>query len=148
MSNEQQPTLLDNWIGWLQARIPVLKESHNVYWLKQALEGFRANKPASASNSQVEPINGTKPLPSAEQFLKTLPDNPDVIELPLRHWKQIHKWMESYAELVRQNEREKWEEENNKLKQKLNLVEIFVRMRITSESSLINIKRRLIEILS
>lgn len=29
----------ENWIAWLQARIPELKKSHCEFWLKQALEG-------------------------------------------------------------------------------------------------------------
>ena len=32
---------LKNWILWLQARIPSLKESYNIYWLKQAMEGYK-----------------------------------------------------------------------------------------------------------
>lgn len=43
MDNKQQPTLLDNWTVWLQARIPTLKESHNVFWLKQAMEGYKSD---------------------------------------------------------------------------------------------------------
>ena len=35
---------LKNWILWLQDRIPSLKESYNVYWLKQAMEGFASMK--------------------------------------------------------------------------------------------------------
>ena len=31
---------LESWIGWLQARIPALKDSSNKIWIKQALEGF------------------------------------------------------------------------------------------------------------
>jgi len=42
---------LNNWIGWLQARIPALKESHNVYWLKQAMEGYKKD----SKQIQIEP---------------------------------------------------------------------------------------------
>jgi len=42
---------LNNWIGWLQARIPALKESHNVYWLKQAMEGYKKD----GKQIQIEP---------------------------------------------------------------------------------------------
>ena len=31
---------LENWIGWLQVRIPELKKQHNAFWLKQALQGY------------------------------------------------------------------------------------------------------------
>ena len=31
----------ENWIKWLQARIPELKKSHNEYWLSIALEGYK-----------------------------------------------------------------------------------------------------------
>ena len=41
----------NNWIGWLQARIPALKESHNVYWLKQAMEGYKKD----GKQIQIEP---------------------------------------------------------------------------------------------
>jgi len=30
----------DNWIKWLQARIPELKESHNEFWISQAIDGY------------------------------------------------------------------------------------------------------------
>jgi len=42
---------LNNWIGWLQARIRSLKESHNVYWLKQAMEGYKKD----SKQIQIEP---------------------------------------------------------------------------------------------
>jgi len=41
----------NNCIGWLQARIPSLKESHNVYWLKQAMEGYKKD----VKQIQIEP---------------------------------------------------------------------------------------------
>jgi len=41
----------NNWIAWLQARIPSLKESHNVYWLKQAMEGYKKD----SKQIQIEP---------------------------------------------------------------------------------------------
>ena len=34
----------ENWIKWLQARIPVLKESHNEIWLGIALDGYLDSK--------------------------------------------------------------------------------------------------------
>jgi protein-arginine kinase activator protein McsA len=30
----------ENWIKWLQARIPELKKSHNEFWISQALDGY------------------------------------------------------------------------------------------------------------
>ena len=30
----------ENWIKWLQARIPTLKESHNEFWIALALDGY------------------------------------------------------------------------------------------------------------
>lgn len=30
----------ENWIKWLQQRIPELKKSHNEFWLSQALDGY------------------------------------------------------------------------------------------------------------
>jgi len=32
---------VDNWIKWLQARIPELRKSHNKFWIKQALEAIK-----------------------------------------------------------------------------------------------------------
>ena len=34
----------ENWIKWLQARIPELKKSHNEYWLSLALDGYLESK--------------------------------------------------------------------------------------------------------
>jgi hypothetical protein len=34
----------ENWIKWLQARIPTLKESHNELWLGMALDGYLESK--------------------------------------------------------------------------------------------------------
>lgn len=34
----------ENWIKWLQARIPALKESHNEFWVSQALDGYMESK--------------------------------------------------------------------------------------------------------
>jgi hypothetical protein len=34
----------ENWIKWLQARIPTLKESHNEIWLGIALDGYLESK--------------------------------------------------------------------------------------------------------
>jgi hypothetical protein len=30
----------ENWIKWLQARIPELKKSHNEFWIALALDGY------------------------------------------------------------------------------------------------------------
>jgi chromosome segregation ATPase len=30
----------NNWIGWLQARIPATKKGANEFWLRQALNGY------------------------------------------------------------------------------------------------------------
>jgi hypothetical protein len=30
---------IENWVEWLQARIPELKASHNAFWVTQALSG-------------------------------------------------------------------------------------------------------------
>ena len=34
----------NNWIKWLQARIPALKESQNEFWISQALDGYLMDK--------------------------------------------------------------------------------------------------------
>jgi len=47
---------LNNWTGWLQARIPSLKESHNVYWLKQAMEGYKKDGVNKEKEIQTEDI--------------------------------------------------------------------------------------------
>jgi len=31
---------LDNWMGWIQKRIPEAKEKANEFWISQALEGY------------------------------------------------------------------------------------------------------------
>tara|TARA_R110000772_G_scaffold250065_2_gene364665 strand:- start:833 stop:1123 length:291 start_codon:yes stop_codon:yes gene_type:complete len=42
---------IENWIGWLQARIPELKKSHNAFWVKQALEGYSLEAEKKALNT-------------------------------------------------------------------------------------------------
>jgi hypothetical protein len=39
-----------NWIAWLQARIPHLKESHNEFWISQALDGYLLDAQKKALN--------------------------------------------------------------------------------------------------
>jgi hypothetical protein len=34
----------ENWVKWLQARIPELKKPHNEYWLRLALDGYLESK--------------------------------------------------------------------------------------------------------
>ncbi len=31
---------LENWLGWIQARIPEAKKGANAFWLRQALNGW------------------------------------------------------------------------------------------------------------
>ena len=31
---------LENWLGWIQARIPEAKKGANPFWLRQALHGW------------------------------------------------------------------------------------------------------------
>jgi hypothetical protein len=38
----------ENWIKWLQSRIPELKKSHNEYWLSLALDGYFESKQIQA----------------------------------------------------------------------------------------------------
>ena len=35
---------IDNWVEWLQARIPELKKSHNEVWVRQALKAQTETK--------------------------------------------------------------------------------------------------------
>lgn len=46
----------ENWIKWLQARIPALKDSANEFWLNQALEGYHSDtsSPQSARDEEIE----------------------------------------------------------------------------------------------
>ena len=109
MSETPKPALLENWTGWLQARIPALKESHNVYWLKQAFEGYKSDS-TSANNAQVEPTNGTDHLPSASEYLKEVSPFATIYDR-----EQVAMHLHNFAELVRQNEREKWNLEREEL---------------------------------
>ena len=43
----------ENWIKWLQARIPELKKSHNEYWLRLALDGYLESKKGDPKCSHV-----------------------------------------------------------------------------------------------
>ena len=43
---------------------------------------------------------------SAEEFLKTFPDNEDVVSLSLKHWNQVYEWMESFASMSVEQEKE------------------------------------------
>ena len=79
--DNKELTLLDNWIGWLQARIPALKESNNVYWLKQAMGGYKSENeqyfpkdaiPTHAEIAQVEPVAPIDKTLSAEQYVRRL----------------------------------------------------------------------------
>ena len=45
---------LDNWVGWLQARIPELKSGANEFWIRQALEGYKETKPKKKTKSLEE----------------------------------------------------------------------------------------------
>ena len=105
-----QPTLLDNWIGWLQARIPALKESHNVYWLKQAMGGYKSeNEQYFPKDSEpVAPIDKTL---SSEDYLNN-------------HYKRlghssfteaglpaiVKEFMTDFANLRVEQAKEEWEE--------------------------------------
>lgn len=42
---------------------------------------------------------------SSKQFLKTFPDNEDVVSLSLKHWNQVYEWMESFASMRVEQER-------------------------------------------
>lgn len=48
---------------------------------------------------------------SAKQFLKTFPDNEDVVSLSLKHWDQVYEWMESFASMRVEQAKEEWEKE-------------------------------------
>jgi hypothetical protein len=45
---------IENWVEWLQARIPELKASHNAFWVTQALSGC-------ASEAEKTALKAVKP---------------------------------------------------------------------------------------
>lgn len=56
----------ENWIKWLQVRIPILMEKHNEFWLSQALDGYKDDEQSrQAAVMQSPPLDGlpeNKPL--------------------------------------------------------------------------------------
>lgn len=47
----------ENWIKWLQVRIPILKDKANEFWLAQALDGFHKDEQSrQASVMQSHPL--------------------------------------------------------------------------------------------
>ena len=120
MSNEQQqrrrPILVSD--GFEPAHVFIGKESDCIEYCVERGFGWEyislidkskpaelalvPDKPTSANNAQVEPINGTNPLPSAEEYVRrNFPLSQTFSKLG------TIKIAESYAELVRQNERER-----------------------------------------
>lgn len=97
--NKEQDNELNNWIGWLQAKIPVLKKSENVFWLKQALIGY-------AKCEFFKPESGDTIL-SAEEYLNIT--NRHL--LFSQHFDQIIEFAESYVALAVEQERKRWESE-------------------------------------
>jgi len=66
---------------------------------------------------------------SAKEFLKTFPDNEDVVSLSLKHWNQVYECMDGFASMrVEQDRKDKNEiieqvkfllEKNGELEQKV-----------------------------
>lgn len=61
----------ENWIKWLQARIPELKESHNEFWVSQALDGYlesKQNQALSMSGVVVSPCDHSDTYPLNQKY--------------------------------------------------------------------------------
>jgi hypothetical protein len=55
-----------NWIKWLQARIPDLKQSHNEFWLGQALDGYLSDELESQEQNQGQNVLDQSVKPNVE----------------------------------------------------------------------------------
>jgi len=110
MGNTEQPTLLDNWIGWLQARIPILKESHNVFWLKQAMGGYKSDSSKMEHTEKSE----VKSLSAEEYWLSKLHFN--QVHLTAKQWCAL---MESFASMRVEQSKKEWEAEKEEFRMSL-----------------------------
>ena len=39
-SKKMEDIKIEEWVAWLQVRIPELKKSHNAFWVKEALNSY------------------------------------------------------------------------------------------------------------
>jgi hypothetical protein len=53
---------IENWVEWLQARIPELKASHNAFWVTQALSGcaLEAKIPKEKIKTALKTVKSSK----------------------------------------------------------------------------------------